>query len=386
VDADAINVVLYVHSVDAIGGAEKATWRLAQRMAQNGAHHVTLLTTQPLRRWLRGSSLVERTGNLRIIRLPVLYRNERIYRLILQLGAILAIPLLMHRTQVLHTRKLDASAIGLARLAHRRKIKTVCVPLASGPYGDVVRFPATSQRDPEAFDWISALTEAVRQEVIAWGYPAERTGVIPNGVDVDYFSPCPESQLANHVLYVGQLRPEKRIGLLLEAWHQVQASHSQARLTLIGGANRIAEYRKMAADLDIAPTFIPDASSEEVRDQLRKGAIFVLPGISEGMSNALLEAMSVGLACVASDTPGNRAVIDPEVNGLVYDGDSADQLAAQLDRLLNDSTLRERLGQAARESVVKHYSLDSVVEQYLALYRRLVSGQKLDPAPSSSTT
>jgi glycosyltransferase involved in cell wall biosynthesis len=188
------------------------------------------------------------------------------------------------------------------------------------------------------------------------------------------------------VIYVGQLRPETRIGLFLEAWHRVQASHSQAKLTLIGGANRIAEYKQMAADLGIAPSFVPDVSSEEVRDLLRTGAIFVLPGISEGMSNALLEAMSVGLACVASDTPGNRAVIDPEVNGLVYDGESADQLAGQLDRLLVDGALRERLGQAARETVVKNYSLDSVVERYIALYRRLVFGQKPESVPSNRTT
>jgi glycosyltransferase involved in cell wall biosynthesis len=369
-----MNVVLYVHSVDVIGGAEMATWRLAQRMAQSGDHYVTVLTTQPLRRWLRGSSLIEQSSHLRIIRLPVLYRNRRIYQLTLQVGAFLAFPLLMHKTQVLHIRKLDASAIRLARLAHRWKIKTVCIPLASGPYGDVATFPSEQQHYPEVFDWISALTEAIRQEVIAWGYPAERIGVTPNGVDIECFSPCPKSLLPNHVVYVGQFRPEKRIEVLLEAWHQVQARHSGAKLTLIGGANRSAEYQQMAADLGIAPAFILDASSEEVRDQLRTGAIFVLSGISEGMSNALLEAMSAGLACVASDTPGNRAVIDPEVNGLVYDGDSADQLAAQLDRLLSDSALRVRLGQAARETVVKNYSLDMVVDQYLALYRRLLSG------------
>lgn len=210
--------------------------------------------------------------------------------------------------------------------------------------------------------------------------------MIPNGVDPDFFLPLAQSQPANHVICVGQLRPEKRNGPLLEAWHQVQESHSQAQLTLVGGADRITGYKQMAADLGIAPTFIPDTSSEGVRDQLRTGAIFVLPGISEGMSNALLEAMSVSLACVASDTPSNRAVIDPEVNGLVYDGDSADQLAAQLDRLLSDSGLRARLGQAAREIAVRNYSLDAVVDQYLALYRRLVSGQKPDSVPSSGIT
>jgi len=51
-------------------------------------------------------------------------------------------------------------------MANAKGIKTVCIPMASGPYGDVAKFPSRKRRDPGAFNWISALTDHVRQEVI----------------------------------------------------------------------------------------------------------------------------------------------------------------------------------------------------------------------------
>jgi glycosyltransferase involved in cell wall biosynthesis len=82
--------------------------------------------------------------------------------------------------------------------------------------------------------------------------------------------------------------------------------------------------------------------------------------------------MSTGLACVVSDVPGNRALITHEVNGLVWGGDRAETLANLLCRLLDDPVLRERLGSAARQTIIENYSLDAVAEQYIAVYRQVI--------------
>jgi glycosyltransferase involved in cell wall biosynthesis len=128
----------------------------------------------------------------------------------------------------------------------------------------------------------------------------------------------------------------------------------------------------LSQQLDVPARFIANTNADGVLSNLQSNSIFVLPGISEGMSNALLEAMAVGLAPVVSDTLANRAVITDDKNGLSYSADSAEDLASQLLRLLGNDELRNLLGVQARRTVEQRYTLTSVVDQYLALYVRML--------------
>lgn len=153
----------------------------------------------------------------------------------------------------------------------------------------------------------------------------------------------------------------------------IQADFPGARLTLVGGGERSEAYERKAGEMGVRAQFLPILPPEGVLEQLRQHAIFIMSGVSEGMSNALLEAMAAGLAPVVSDTPGNRALVTPGVNGLTYESESADALANALRQLFEDSELTQRLGRAARETVVRDYSLDSVIDRYESLYRKLLN-------------
>lgn len=366
-----MNIALYVSEADQVGGAELAMLRLAEHLSKRGCG-VTVLTTVALRRWLYSLAILDYAKEFRLIRLPVWQRNERTFRAMLLAQVALAIPVLMRGTQVLHVRGLTAQTIRLAQLARWRGIRTVCTPMASGDFGDVARLPVPMHRHMRAFDRIVALTEPLRREILDLDYPADRIRVIPNGVDADYFKPAAQPHNPPQVVFVGQFRPEKRVELLLRAWQNVAASHPQARLTLVGGGRFLADYQRMASDMDISATFVANTDTAGVRTQLHRASIFVAPGISEGMSNGLLEAMAAGLAPVAADTPASRAVITPERDGLVYVPESPEALAAQLGRLIDDDALRQRLGQAARATILQRFTLDHVVDQYLALYHELL--------------
>ncbi|MEP7292519.1 MAG: glycosyltransferase, partial [Chloroflexota bacterium] len=279
-------------------------------------------------------------------------------------------PLLLRNTQIIHLRGLSPETISLARIARRMEIKSLCVPMASGAYGDVALFPSNRRHNPRAFDRISALTEPLRNELIAWGFPAAHIDLIPNGVDTALFS-CPASP-APGIIFVGQFRPEKRVELLLNAFALVQSDYPRISLTLLGGGHSFHHFQQMAVQLGVVVNFVPNTDSAGVRTHLQANSIFVQSGISEGMSNALLEAMAVGLAPVVSDTPANRAVITPEIDGLCYAPDSSEALASQLIRLISDDLLRQRLGTAARQTVERRFTLDFVAAQYLALYERML--------------
>jgi len=370
-----MNIVFFVPIIDQIGGAELATWRLCERLAQRG-HHVTILSTQAMSRWRRHQSIFDYTKGIRLIRLPVWQRSKSIFVRMLTAQALWAFPLLLRETQIIHLRGLTPESMMLAQIARRIGIVTLCVPMASGTYGDVATFPANYPKNPTVFDWISALTEPLCTEVVVWGFPANKISIIPNGVDKNFFRPPEHPVDVPRVISVGQFRAEKRIDLLLRAWVEVHKAHPQARLTLVGGGQNTKSYTRMADQLSISPTFIPNIDTTSVLAHLQASCIFVMSGISEGMSNALLEAMAVGLASIVADTPANRAVITPETNGLSYPSDSSEALATQIIRLIADSALRCRTGASARKTILERFDLESVTEQYLALYAQLL-GEKL---------
>jgi glycosyltransferase involved in cell wall biosynthesis len=110
--------------------------------------------------------------------------------------------------------------------------------------------------------------------------------------------------------------------------------------------------------------------------------------LAEGLSNALLEAMAVGLPVVVSDVPGNTDVVEHERTGLIFEVRDVSSLAASLARLLDDPELRARLGEAARESVEGSYSLGVVAGRYIELYEELLGlegGDRTDGAASGET-
>src|SRR5262249_38136216 len=116
---------------------------------------------------------------------------------------------------------------------------------------------------------------------------------------------------------------------------------------------------------------------DDVADYLRAADVFVLPSEREGLSNALLEAMATGMACVATAVGGTPEVIADDIAGLLVPAGQARVLAEALVRALSDAELRARLGGTAREHVARVYSLDSAASLLRELY------DAVTPAPHS---
>jgi len=108
--------------------------------------------------------------------------------------------------------------------------------------------------------------------------------------------------------------------------------------------------------------------------------VFVLSSISEGMPRSLLEAAGTGLPCVATDVAGVRDVIRDGVEGFVVPSRDPRALAEKILILIRNPDLRRRMGQAARERVAKHFSLEQMVQKTQDLYLRLLK-QRCAPSP-----
>jgi glycosyltransferase involved in cell wall biosynthesis len=114
----------------------------------------------------------------------------------------------------------------------------------------------------------------------------------------------------------------------------------------------------------------------DVPRRLEEADAFVLPSLSEGVSNALLEAMAHGLPCIATDIPGNADLIRDRETGLLVRTGDADALARAMLELAADPALRERLGRAARTLVEERFDMGVIAARYAALYRELAAGAR----------
>lgn len=204
---------------------------------------------------------------------------------------------------------------------------------------------------------------------------ARRVELIPNGVDSTRFVPAalPRRIGADgclRVLYVGRLSPEKNLPAVIEAAAMIKR-RAAVQVTMVGAG----PLRELLAGQ--AWTAGVELELPGVVDQSRLPAVyaaadlFVLASFTEGHPKVLLEAMSAGLPCVASDCEGNRSLIEPERTGLLFDAQRPAELAARMERLLDDGELAASLGQAARRLIVASYDLRTMVGREIALLREI---------------
>ena len=108
-----------------------------------------------------------------------------------------------------------------------------------------------------------------------------------------------------------------------------------------------------------------------IRDRqnvLRETDIFVLPSYSEGLSNALMEAMASGCACIASDVGGNRFLIQNGISGFLFPAGDRSALTGHIRRLAEDSGKRLQLGKNARQRIQESFSWKNIALQYDQLF------------------
>jgi glycosyltransferase involved in cell wall biosynthesis len=227
-------------------------------------------------------------------------------------------------------------------------------------------------------DRLISLCGEITAELLENRFDAARIVSIPNGVDLKRFtidhSDSPRATDALVVTAVGRLEREKGFDLLIRGWAKVAGRFPGARLLFLGeGADR-SELERMARELGVGERVDFLGESADVPRYLADSDIFVLPSRGEGMSNALLEAMASGLACLASDISANSGVITTGLDGVLFRTEDPNDLATKLEQLLEDEALRRRLGAKARQSVQDRFSIESVVVRYDELYRALLHG------------
>jgi len=204
--------------------------------------------------------------------------------------------------------------------------------------------------------------------------------IIPNGVDVEHFSPdvAPIEEFNDgklNILFVSRLEKRKGLNYLLQAFKQVKEEIPDSRLIVVGPGTRLRRrYERYVAKSGLKDVvFVGLVSYDELPRYYQTADVFCAPAIgSESFGIILLEAMAMGKPIVASNIEGYASVISHGVDGLLVPPADKDKLAQALISLLNDEALRQEMGAKGRIKALEH-SWEHIAQRVFDYYVRVLS-------------
>lgn len=221
------------------------------------------------------------------------------------------------------------------------------------------------------------------------GAEPTRIRTVYNGVDPANFPALSGEPDAPTISWVGRIDPIKDVETLVRAFALVHEEMPAARLRLFGSPPKgresyLERCKALTSDLGIAGSVTFEGRVENIRDAYDAGQIVALSSVSEGFPYSLIEAMTCGRTCVATDVGGvTEAVGD---TGLVVPPRSPKRMARACLTLLQDDDLRHRLGAAARTRALKNFTVDGAISAFDEIYSFVSADRPVPTAPIKLTT
>jgi glycosyltransferase involved in cell wall biosynthesis len=269
---------------------------------------------------------------------------------------------------------LFSKALGLPVITKLPNIGDVGIPgMRRRPFGGL-RIALFKRSDA-----IIAMTPESMAELATIDYPPARVLKMTNGIALlpHMTSMSLSSSEVVTAVFVGRLLPQKGLLDLLHAWVSVRDRATRpVRLRLIGAGPQADELRHLALALDLGDSVEFFGYCQDVPAELAKADLFVLPSYAEGNSNAILEAMRARLPIVATRVGGTLIQVGSDGERfLVPTGDRVG-LTDRLLELIEDETLRLRLGAAMHERIESVFAIDRIAAVYEQAYELILSGRR----------
>ncbi|MBC7804230.1 MAG: glycosyltransferase family 4 protein [Candidatus Parcubacteria bacterium] len=245
----------------------------------------------------------------------------------------------------------------------------------------VPRGPLSRWLYMRAADRVVTTGEALRRQLVEHnGFSASRIESVPTGIDAGRFRPGERKAMRarfglplDHILVgiVATLRSWKGHLHLLEAMTRLP---EQIQLVIVGDGPQREALEQRIASLGLNGRVRMQGQQADVLPWLRSLDIFALPSFAnEGVPQALVQAMLVGLPCVTTSVGGIPEIAEHERTALLVTPRDPDALAAAITRLAGNEGLRRELGEAARKHCVEGYSYERMLDRMEAIYRNVSS-------------
>jgi glycosyltransferase involved in cell wall biosynthesis len=383
-----LGVCILVWDIDTPGGMEQQAWRLARELAEKGMK-VTIITSYFAEKsifhnvpWHR-----EVKDKVTIYRIP-LKKSRYLASIIFYLAALFLMFSIRKSFDVIYGVQLYSYG-AISSLAGKLFHKPVVVKIACGGYcGDIAMF----QKLPLGWltkkfaRWANAyvsLSREIDNELIGSGFEKNRIVHIPNGVDTKIFYPVKDREEKIHlrsklslpdkkiISFVGRLDPQKRVGMLIDIFKDVHNTCNTAHLIIIGDG---PEKEKILSGLDDNIFYIGTVNN--VEEYLRASDMLVLPTLSEGMSNVILEAMATGIPVISTNVSSNPEIIDDGIDGILLAVEDKEGLKEKIIKIMLNEAFAQNIGQNARKKILEQFSIESIAAKYKELFENIANRRK----------
>lgn len=217
------------------------------------------------------------------------------------------------------------------------------------------------------------------------GVPARKMVCIHNGIDIERFHPRPRNEElaaslgippgARVMGIVGTMRALKDHKTFLRAGAIIRRQFPDVHLLLVGGGELRADLERLAEELSIAQATTFAGERSDVPDLLALMNVFILTSETEGLPNAVLEAMATGLPVVATSVGGVPELVLDGETGYLIPVHNPELLAEKVMHLLGEPKLAETMGATARAMAVERFSCERFVAEMELLYQRVIAGE-----------
>lgn len=196
-------------------------------------------------------------------------------------------------------------------------------------------------------------------------YDARNVITIPNPITIE---PSPPSQLTGkRVLAIGRFTPQKGFDLLLEAWSKVRSREDGWTLRIIGEGEMEQQLKEAIRELGLSDSVEIISSTRRITEEYRQASIYVLSSRFEGLPLVLIEAMAMGLPIVSFDCEtGPRDILIDGLTGVLVEPGDTDQLATELDKLMQDDKRRTYYSENAQKES-RRFEPEAIVGKWCEL-------------------
>jgi len=360
-----------------IGGAEKQAYILSHQLVKNGIE-VFILT-----RKVKGTPAFEILDGVPVYRVFAKYHS-----LFFVVSSLIWLIYNRKKYDIINVHTFDSPAVVACLAKYLLPSKKIFIKVRrSGKNTPLAKFKKSSsgkirlkimRKQSTGF---VAVTEEAKREVIEAGISEKKVKLIPNGVDVEKYKPISYEQKTqlkeehgfdNKIIgiTVGRLIPRKNIDFLIKLWADVIKLIPQATLIVIGEGKERRKLEYLVKEKDLSNHIILKGSFSEdmVLKFMKLSDFFLLSSKSEGVSNAMLEAMSCALPVIAFRIGGTEELIENGKNGFLCDVENFNTYKRSIENLCMDKNLRENLGFEARKKIIQRYSIENISEKYIKMY------------------
>ena len=234
--------------------------------------------------------------------------------------------------------------------------------------------------------FVVCISHFCRSQVMRFVAPESwnKLKIVHCGIDPDEFSQRNGAGRRRSLVFVGRLVTLKGLPVLLEALSSLKERHPDVRLTIVGDGPDRHALEQLVTRLELTEhvEFLGSGTKSDVRDQLARSDVLVLPSFTEGVPIVLMEAMAAQVPVVATHVGGVPELVTNGKNGLLVPPGSAADLTAAIDTLLQDAPLRQRLTAAAAETVARQFNSRIEARKLSSLFH---TGAGVQPASRDAT-